>query len=106
MPFMTVVGLISFVIFAIACVTIYHNTNSYEPSKRIIYIIIGTVIIYVVTAMICGMDAKGVDTRSEEALNDTVTVMELIFTPVNALIILSLLGNTFGKIKDQVIRNR
>ena len=40
MPFLTVVGLISFVIFAIACVTIYHNTNSYEPSKRIIYIIV------------------------------------------------------------------
>ena len=56
--------------------------------------------------MICGMDAKGIEVKSEEALNDTVTVMKLIFTPVNALIILSALGNTLGKVKDKVIRNR
>lgn len=36
----TIVRLIAVAIFAISCVTIYHNTNSYEPSKRVIYIII------------------------------------------------------------------
>lgn len=40
MTFITVIGIISFIIFVIAFVTIYHNTNSYEPSKRIVYIII------------------------------------------------------------------
>lgn len=40
MTFITVIGIISFIIFVISCVTIYHNTNSYEPSKRIVYIIV------------------------------------------------------------------
>ncbi len=35
---MTVIKIIAFIIFGIACVTIYHNTNSYEPKKRILYI--------------------------------------------------------------------
>ena len=35
---MTVIKLISFVIFLVACVTIYHNTNSFEPKKRFICI--------------------------------------------------------------------
>lgn len=52
------------------------------------------------------MGAKGIHIKSEEALNDTVTVMKLIFTPVNALIILSVLGNVFGKMKDGAIRRR
>lgn len=40
---MTVVAVIkgiALIIFAISCLTIYHNTNSYDPIKRIIYIII------------------------------------------------------------------
>ena len=40
MTVITVVKIVAFMIFAISCVTIYHNTNSYEPSKRIIYIIV------------------------------------------------------------------
>lgn len=39
MTVITVTKFIALIIFAISCVTIYHNTNSYEPSKRIIYII-------------------------------------------------------------------
>ena len=40
MTVVTVTKGIALIIFAISCVTIYHNTNSYEKSKRIIYIII------------------------------------------------------------------
>lgn len=66
----------------------------------------GTVLVYFITAWICSTGTKGIHIKSEEALNDTVTVMKLIFTPVNALIILSTLGNVFGKMKDQTIRRR
>ncbi len=40
MTVVTIVKVIAFIIFAISCVTIYHNTNSYEKSKRIIYIVV------------------------------------------------------------------
>lgn len=40
MTVVTVIKGIALIIFAISCVTIYHNTNSFEPSKRIIYIIV------------------------------------------------------------------
>lgn len=66
----------------------------------------GTIIVYFITSAICSLGTKGISIKSEEALNDTVTVMNLIFTPINALIILSILGNVFGKMKDGVIRRR
>lgn len=103
MTVVTVIKGIALIIFAISCVTIYHNTNSYEPSKRIIYIIIGTLLIYALTSMICGISTKGIEVKSEDALNDTVSVMKFIFTPINSMIILSFLGNIFGKVKDQAI---
>lgn len=40
MPIVTIIKVIALMIFAVSCVTIYHNTNSYEKSKRIVYIII------------------------------------------------------------------
>lgn len=60
---------------------------------------------YIITSVICALNAKGINVN-ENALNDVESVMKLIFTPINALIVLSLLGNTFGKVKDNVIRNR
>lgn len=40
MDVIAVIRLIALAIFAVACVTIYHNTNSYEPKYRILYIIV------------------------------------------------------------------
>lgn len=100
---MTLIKIIAFVIFVIACVTIYHNTNSFEPKRRILYIIIGMIIMYGVTSLICAIDTSGVQVENEQALNDTVSVIKMIFTPLNAMIILSSIGNTFGKAKDQYI---
>ncbi|MCI8519691.1 MAG: hypothetical protein HFJ51_06625 [Clostridia bacterium] len=37
---MTIVKIIAFIVFALACAVIYHNTNSYEPAKRIGYILV------------------------------------------------------------------
>ena len=100
---MTLIKIIAFVIFVIACVTIYHNTNSFEPKKRILYIIIGMIIMYGITSLICAIDTSGIQVENEQALNDTIGVIKMIFTPINAMVVLSSLGNTFGKAKDQYI---
>ncbi len=36
--------IIAFVIFVISCIAIYHNTNSFKPKERIIYIAVRYVI--------------------------------------------------------------
>lgn len=57
---------------------------------------------YIITSVICSLNAKGINVN-ENALNDVESVIRMIFTPINSLIVLSLLGNTFGKVKDNVI---
>ena len=61
---------------------------------------------YFITSIICTMNGKWISSNKVSALNDVESVLNLIFTPINSLIVLSLLGNTFGKVKDNVIRNR
>ena len=100
---MTVIRIIAFVIFVISCVTIYHNTNSFEPIKRIIYIALGMVLMYLITTVICNIKISGITVENDEALKETVNVMKIIFVPINAMIGLSPIGNVFGKLRDKVI---
>lgn len=97
---MEVLKAIAFVIFAVSCVVIYKNTNSYEPYKRVIYIVVGTIAMYIVTSVVCGIAVGGIAVKSEKALEDTMLIMKLIYTPINSMIVLGTLGNVFGKLKD------
>lgn len=100
---MTVIKAIAFAIFIVACIAIYHNTNSYEPKKRILFIVVGMALMYGITSLMCTTNINGVQVKNGQALEDTVSVMKWIFTPINALIALCSIGNTLGKAKDQEI---
>ena len=100
---MIIIKLIALIIFIISCVTIYHNTNSFEPKKRILYIVIGMAIMFGITSIICVLKSSGIKTNNTAAINDTLGVIKMIFTPINALIFLAPLGNIIGKAKDNVI---
>lgn len=58
---------------------------------------------YIITSAICGLNEGVIKVTNQAAINDVETVIKLIFTPINAMIVLSVLGNTFGKVKDKVI---
>ena len=98
---MTIIKIVSFIVLVIACAVIYHNTNAYEPKKRIIYIIVGMIVMYGVTCFICGIKSGDIAVHNQEAINETLNVIKMIFTPINAMIILAPIGNIFGKAKER-----
>ncbi len=101
---MTIVRLVSLAIFIVSCITIYHNTNSFEPKKRIIYIAIGMIVMYIITTIICNIAISNI--QNKQILGAIIKVTKMIFTPVNGMIGLSLVGNTFGKAKDKTITTK
>lgn len=100
---MIVIRLIALIIFVISCVTIYHNTNSFGTNKRILYIVIGMLVMFGITSIICAIKSSGIKVNNQDAINDTLGVIKMIFTPINALIFLAPLGNIVGKAKDKII---
>lgn len=102
---MTIIIIIALAIFVIASTTIYHNTNSFQPRQRIIAIVISMVIMYLVTSLICIIKSKGITVQNKNAINDTLNVVKMIFTPINAMIVVAPLGNLLGKIKDKAIES-
>jgi len=59
-------------------------------------------IMYFITSIICAVDLKGINVN-EKAIDETIGVVKMIFTPLNAMIALASIGNTFGKVKDKVL---
>jgi len=100
---MIIIKIIALIIFIMSCVVIYHNTNSFEPKVRILYIVIGMIIMYIITTIICKIDTNGIEVKSEKALNETLSVIKMLFTPINTMIVFSSIGNVFGKVKDGLI---
>ncbi len=58
---------------------------------------------YFLTSMMCGMAESGIEVKSEAALEDVELVLKLLFTPINSMVLLASMGNTFGKLKDKMI---
>ena len=59
---------------------------------------------YIITSIICFFQSRGIEVENKEALKQTINVVKLIFTPTNAIMFLTILGNTFGKLKDKAIK--
>lgn len=49
------------------------------------------------------MGAKGIEIKNEAILKDAINSMKLLLTPINSMVVLATLGNTFGKVKDKII---
>ena len=98
--------MIAVIIFIISCVTIYHNTNSFEPKQRIIYIILGMVVMYFITTIICNIKSSGIKIDNKEAINQTLKVVKMIFTPINGMIILASLRQFIWKSKRSRYRHK
>ena len=100
---MTIIRIISLAIFIITCLVIYHNVNSFEIKTRIGIIVIAMIVMYIITSIICQINLKEIKIQNENAINSTLDVIKMIFTPINAMIVASPIGNLLGKLKENTI---
>ena len=96
---MTVIIIIALIILVISCITIYHNTNSFEPKQRCMYIVIGMLVMYLITTIICSIKSSGIKVENPKAISETLNVIKMIFTPINGMVILGTLRKSIWKSK-------
>ncbi|MCI8519690.1 MAG: hypothetical protein HFJ51_06620 [Clostridia bacterium] len=58
---------------------------------------------YFVTSIVGSAATSGINVKSDLALRDALVSMQLLFTPINSMIVFGVLGNIFGKLKDKAI---
>jgi len=102
---MFLVFIISDVIYIVATVMIYHNVYNLEKVEKIELIVIGFIITFIITAVICSISTGNIVTNNTEMLSITKNTAMWIFAPINAIIAVPYIGNCINKYKANKINS-
>lgn len=98
---MTVIVIISIVIYTVAAIAIYYNLYNFDKTKKIKFIILGSIIILIITTIIVFISSINIEKK--EYLGITKTTSILLFAPINSIMVLPYIGHLFNKYKDKRI---
>lgn len=100
--FGAVILIISIVIFLLAIKFTWQNLSDLDNSKKIIYIVIGSLINIIISLIIFNL-SKGEIDYDIDVLNKMKMVLISVITPINMLITLPFVANTIDKIRYKEI---
>ena len=81
----------------VAILLTYHSLSDFEQKERVIFIVIGIAIMYMLTSFVYWLSTKGVEIKEvSESAKNTITLM---FVPINSIIILPLFARSYQKYK-------
>lgn len=94
--------LISVVIYIIATIMIYHNLYNYNKSEKIKIIVIGYIITFILTLILCNISSSEINTNNSY-LSIIKNTSILLFSPINLIISLPYVCNIINKYKEERI---
>ena len=90
-------------IFVISIIWIWHNLGKIEKPRKIVFIVIGLLIVYLITLIIYQLTKGNIIYPNEEMQKIVSNTLILMFTGVNALILLPFSANILDKILEEEI---
>ena len=100
---MTLITIGTILIFVVSIVWTWHNLGNIEKPRKVVFIIIGLLITYVLTMLLYNIAKPDITYSSEEIRNVVANTLKLVFTGLNALIFLPLIANVLDKILEEEI---
>ena len=94
---MTIIVIIAIVIYAILVTWCWHNLGRIEKSKKIIYIIIGMIIIFIITNIVYSISKADVSYPEEQIEGTVRNTLLLVFTALNGLIVMPYIAKQLDK---------
>ncbi len=93
-------GMIILALYVVAIISAYQNMFSFDKTSKIVYLIIGFLIISVVTVILSKVNLQ---TDNKELIKMIQRSTQIIFVPLNALITLPVIANIMSKYKAKAI---
>ena len=100
---MTLIIIGAILIFVVSVIWIWHNLGNIEKPKKIVFILIGVLIIYLITVILYNFSSSDIIYPSEEIQKSVSNVLVIIFTGLNTLIFLPFIANLFDRILEEEI---
>ena len=100
---MTLIIVGAILIFVISIIWVWHNLGNMGRTKKITFILVGLLIMYLITVCIYNFSNPDITYPSEEIKKTVSNTLILVFTGLNTLIFLPFIANVFDKILEEEI---
>ena len=100
---MTLIIIGIMLLFVVSIVWTWHNLGNIEKPKKVVFIIIGLLITYLLTMVLYNLSNPDITYPSEEIQKTVSNTLTWVFTGLNALIFLPLIANVLDKILEEEI---
>lgn len=100
---MLFIAVISIILYIVSFLVIYYNVNNFEKNKKVMFLIIGSIIMFILTYILCTFTSAKID-FAKKLVDITKITAILIFAPLNSIIFLAPIGNTISKLKNNEIK--
>ena len=94
---MQLIVIATLIVFIVVAIWTWNNLEETEKYKKIIFIIIGLVISYMITLIIFSISKNGVQYQNHESEVAVQNMLVVIFTSINSLILLPYYAKTYKK---------
>ena len=100
---MLLIIITTIIIYLIVLAWTWHNLSGIEHGKKIIYTIVGLIVMYIITMITFNISKTGITYENPEIEKDIGNMLILIFAGLNSLIVLPYISRLLSRINDDDI---
>ena len=94
------------IIYFVTIAWSWHNLGFIEKNKKVAFIVIGTLIMYIITLIVFQISKNGINYQNAQMKNDVQNILVIIFTGLNSVIVMPSMGKILDKInEDEIEKN-
>lgn len=100
---MPVVIALIIVIFFVFISWTWHNLGSIDRTRKVLILIISLIVLFIITFILFNISKQDVSYNNEQEMNDVRNVLVVLFTFINALIVMPIVAKTISKLRENEI---
>ena len=100
---MTIIVIVAIIIYAILITWCWHNLGRIENSKKIIYILVGMIIIFIITNIVYSISKVNIQYPEQQMESTIQNMLVLVFTALNGLIVMPYIAKQLDRIREKEI---
>ena len=103
---MAFIFIIAIIVYLILITWTWHSLGNIENKRKIIFVIIGLVVMYIITFITFQISKSGVSYQNIKMQNDIRNVLLVIFVGINGIIVMTQVARILDKInEDEIEKN-
>ena len=95
---MTFIILITIIIYLVMIIWTWKALGEIEKPKKVLFILIGVFAIYLITLLVNSFAQNGIEFEKEAIAKELKNILVLVFTGLNAMIVLPFIARTLEKV--------